>query len=292
MKPPKFEYYAPETTAEATELLRQNGAEAKVLAGGQSLMPLLNMRLVRPQVIVDINGVRDLEYTSATPDGGLVIGALTRQRSLEQDPLVGERFPIIPLAMSHLGHVQIRNRGTIGGSLAHADPAAELPALALALDAQVILTSNGNQRTVEARDFFLAPLTVIMEPEELLTEIRIPPLHGDWRWGFQEVCRRDGDFALVGAAILLRLDQDGACAECRLSMFGVAPTPVRLAEVEEMLAGQRLDNQLLAQAGQMAAQTLEPESDIHASAAYRKEVGGVVARRTLALALGNSPPEN
>ena len=288
MKPPKFEYFAPETVAEATELLGRYGVEAKVLAGGQTLMPLLNMRLVRPQVIVDINRVQDLEYISAPLEGGMVMGALARQRSVELDPVVRERFPIIPVALSHLGHIQIRNRGTIGGSLVHADPAAELPALALALDAQVILTSKGDQRTVEARDFFLDPLTVNIEPEELLTEVRIPPLQGDWRWGFQEVCRRDGDFAMVGAATLLRMDQDGVCAECRLSMFGVGPKPVRLAEVEEMLAGQRLTGQLLAQAGRLVAQTLEPDSDIHASATYRKEVGGVVARRTLASAIGNS----
>ena len=228
MKPANIEYFAPTDLAEALDLLEQSGDEAKVLAGGQSLIPLMNMRLARPKVVIDINRIPGLDYISPRPEGGLAIGALTRQRSVERSGLAQEMTPVLADAMPAIGHFQIRNRGTVGGSMVHADPTAELPALGLALDAEFVLTSSSNQRVVIAEDFFVDSQATAIEPEELLTEIRIPPRSADWRWGFQEVCRREGDFALVGAVALLELDGDGVCRAARIRMFGVGGKPVRI----------------------------------------------------------------
>ena len=222
MKPAKFDYYAPTTQDEALELLGQHGYDAKVLAGGQSLMPMMNLRLARPAVVVDINRVEGLSGI-ASDDGGVTIGAMTRQRQIERSSEVAERFPVISAAIPHIAHFQIRNRGTIGGSLAHSDPAAEIPALCLALNAEVTAASGSGERTIAASDFSLGLLTTALEPEELLTQVRLPSLdgEGEWRWGFREVCRRDGDFALCGAITLIRLDGNNVCQEARIAMFGV-----------------------------------------------------------------------
>lgn len=288
MKPAPFDYCAPTDLAAALDLLAQHGDEAKVLAGGQSLMPLMNMRLARPQVIVDINRITELEYVSQTPEGGFVIGALTRQRALERSSVAREHNPLLAAALPLIGHFQIRNRGTIGGSLVHADPAAELPALSLALEAELVLKSAAQERVVRAEDFFLSYLTTAIEPEEMLTEIRLPAWQTGWGWDVQEVCRREGDFALVGAVSLLQVDDNGACQAVRLTLFGVGGTPVRVRRAEEILRGQRIDDEALAEVAKVVAEELDPESDIHASAAYRKEVGGVMARRTLAKALSRA----
>lgn len=285
MKPPIFEYFAPTSLGEATDLLRQYGDEAKVLAGGQSLMPLLNMRLVRPKALVDINRIPQLDYISPTAGGGLAIGALTRQRAVERSLLVRERVPLLPEALPFVGHFQTRNRGTVGGSIAHADPAAELPALSVALGAEIVLAGDGHQRVVKAEDFFLTFLTTAMAPGELLTEVRFPALGSDWGWGFQEVCRREGDFALVGAVSLLQLDDDGVCRGVRITMFGVGGTPLRLPRAEEAMLGPKLTRPVIKEAARLASEALEPASDIHASAEYRKEVGGVLVGRTLEAAL-------
>ena len=285
MKPPKFEYLAPASLVEAKDLLHQYGDEAKILAGGQSLMPLLNMRLVRPGVIVDINRISDLDYISAGPGGGLAIGALTRQRTVERSGQIRETMPLLAEAMPFIGHFQTRNRGTIGGSMAHCDPAAELPALSLVLEAELVLAGAGGERVVRAEDFFDTYLTTALTPDELLTEMRIPALHGQWGWGFEEVCRRQGDFAMVGAVSLLQLDDNETCRSARITMFGVGQTPARIRPAEEILIGQRLDGPVLTAAAQAVSAELEPDSDIHASAEYRKEVGGVLAMRTLKAAM-------
>ena len=282
MKPAKFDYYAPDTRDEVLELLEQHGYDAKVLAGGQSLMPMMNLRLARPAVVVDINRVEGLSGI-ASDDGGMTIGAMTRQRQIERSAEVGEQFPVIAAAVPHIAHFQIRNRGTIGGSLAHSDPAAEIPALCLALDAEVTAASSSGERAIAAGDFSLGLLTTALEPEELLTQVRLPALVGDghWRWGFREVCRRDGDFALVGAIALLQLDGGNVCREARIAMFGVGEGPVRASEAEASLAGKLVDAEARAEAAALVSAAVEPGSDIHASAEYRKEVSGVMARRAL-----------
>lgn len=288
MKPAPFDYCAPTDLAAALDLLAQHGDEAKVLAGGQSLMPLMNMRLARPQVIIDINRIAELEYISQTPAGGFTIGALTRQRALERSSLVREQSPLLAATLPLIGHFQIRNRGTIGGSLVHADPAAEIPALSLALEAEFVLKSAAQERVMGAEDFFLSYLTTAIEPEEMLTEIRLPAWQPGWGWDVQEVCRREGDFALVGAVSLLQVDDNDTCQMLRLTLFGVGATPVRVRRAEEMLRGQRVNDEALAEVAKVVAEDLDPESDIHASATYRKEVGGVMARRTLAKALSRT----
>jgi CO/xanthine dehydrogenase FAD-binding subunit len=283
MKPPKFDYYAPTTLDEALELLAQHGDDAKVLAGGQSLMPLLNMRLSRPSVIIDINRVAGLDYVEEDNGGGLKIGSMTRQRTLERSPLVQRNNPLIVQAMSQVGHFQIRNRGTIGGSVVHADPAAELPALCLAMDAQLVLSSSSGQRVANAGEMFLTYFTTSIEPTELITEIQLPALPAVW--GFQEVSRRHGDFALVGAVTLAGLNSDRAATDARIVLFGVDGTPVRVEEAEQKLQGRALDEDALEEASEAVKVALDPETDLHASAEYRKEVGGVMVRRALEEAL-------
>ena len=202
---------------------------------------------------------------------------------MERSAEVQEQFPLISAAIPHIAHFQIRNRGTIGGSLAHSDPAAEIPALCLALDAEITAASNGSQRTIAASDLAIGPLTTSLEPEELLTQVRLPALDGDgeWRWGFREVCRRDGDFALVGAIALLRLDGGNVCQEARIAMFGVGDGPIRASEAEASLVGRAVDAEARAEAAALVSAAVDPGADIHASAEYRKEVSGVMARRAL-----------
>jgi CO/xanthine dehydrogenase FAD-binding subunit len=288
MKPAPFEYFAPVDLPEALDLLAQYGDEAKILAGGQSLMPLLNMRLARPRVVIDINRISDLAYIAPGGDGALTIGALTRQRAIERSAAVQTHHPMLAAAMPYIGHFQIRNRGTVGGSIVHADPAAELPALSLALEAQFVLRSATQRRVIDAADFFLTYLTTAIEPVEMLTEIRLPAGGSQWGWGFQEVCRREGDFALVGAVAMLRLGDHAVCQAARLTMFGVGGISVRLGMVEEILSGRQIDDRRLDQVEKIVAAELEPDSDLHASAKYRKEVGGVVARRALEAAFANA----
>ncbi len=282
MKPAKFDYYAPTTRDEVLELLGQHGYDAKALAGGQSLMPMMNLRLARPAVVVDINRVEGLSGIVAD-SGGITIGAMTRQRQIERSAEVGGRFPVIAAAIPHIAHFQIRNRGTIGGSLAHSDPAAEIPALCLALNAEITAASSDGERAISAGDFSLGLLTTALEPEELLTQVRLPALEGEgeWSWGFREVCRRDGDFALVGAIALLRRDRENVCQEARIAMFGVGDGPIRASGAEAALAGRVVDAEARAEAAALVSAAVSPGADIHASAEYRREVSGVMARRAL-----------
>mgnify|MGYP000023448007 FL=1 len=285
MKPARFDYYSPSSRDEALELLGQYGDDAKILAGGQSLMPMMNMRLVRPKVVIDINRIAGLSHISPRRDAGLAIGAMTRQRELERSALVLETAPLLSWAIPYIGHFQIRNRGTVGGSLAHSDPAAEIPAVCLTLDTEFELASSGGERTVKAEDFFLNHLTTALEPVELLTQIRIPQTVGNWRWGFQEVCRRDGDFALVGAATMLHLDDKGICLEARITTFGAGGTPMRMDAAEEYLSGSSVNADDRSEAARLVSDALDPISDIHASAKYRQDVAGVMVRRALEQAL-------
>ncbi len=279
MKPAPFRYVAPRSVDEAVAVLAEHGDEAKILAGGQSLVPLLAMRLARPAVIVDINGIRSLAYIRRKEER-LHVGALTRQRAVERSPLARRWAPLLWEAIRFVGHPQIRTRGTIGGSIAHADPSAELPAVAAALDGEVVVRRPEGERTVAASDFFTGYLTTALGPADLLTEVRFtlpaPPAGA----AFLEVARRHGDFAIVGAAAVLRRS-DGGVADARLVFVGVGPGPVRAVDAERSLQGSPGSTKGFAEAARLAAERLDPDDDIHASAAYRREVAAVMARRAL-----------
>lgn len=291
MKPASFEYFAPIELEEALELLQRYGDEAKILAGGQSLMPLMSLRLARPKVIIDINRLSTLSSISPGPNGGLTIGALTRQRAVERSIMVKERSPLLAATMPLIGHFQIRNRGTVGGSLVHADPAAELPAVSMVLGAEFVLKSAHSERIVRAEDFYLDYMTTVIEPNELLTEIRIPERRPGLGWAIEEVSRRRGDFAMVGVAVLVELDEKGSCQDGRIALFGIGGKPVRMQRAEGILRGRELDKRALADISKRVSDDLDPDSDVHASADYRREVGGVLTRRALEKALVRAKEE-
>jgi len=278
MKPATFEYYDPTTLDEALDLMSRFGEEARPLAGGQSLVPLMNFRLLRPAHLIDLNGVSELSFLK-TEYGVLRIGATTRQRALERSTDIGQGWPLLSEAASFIGHIQIRNRGTVGGSLAHAFPAAELPMAMVTLDASFVLEAKNNQRTVGAEDFFISYMTTVLEPGELLAEVRVPPLPTNTGWSFQEVSRRHGDFALAGAASVLALDANGHIHHARLTLTGT--TPIRAARAEQLLLGQKLSESLFREAARLATEGIEQDSDIHGSAAYRRNACEVLARRAL-----------
>jgi CO/xanthine dehydrogenase FAD-binding subunit len=278
LKPAAFDYYKPKTLAEALSLLAQFGDGAKPLAGGQSLVPMMNMRLARPAQLIDLNGLRELDYLKVE-NHELRIGAMTRQRGLERSPIVAAGWPLLREAIHYVGHVQIRNRGTVGGSLVHAYPSAELPVAMTALEASMVLRDLQGARTVPASKFFIDAMTTSLKTAELLVEIRVPQVAPRTGWSFQEISRRHGDFALMGVAGLLTLRGDGTIERARLVFCGA--TPHNAAKVEPHLAGKRPETGLLGDAAKLAAAELEPESDIHASAEYRKEVAKVLARRAL-----------
>jgi aerobic carbon-monoxide dehydrogenase medium subunit len=290
VKPAAFEYADPETVEEALALLQRFGGEAKILAGGQSLVPMMAFRLVRPGHIIDVNRIRSLDYVTATSDGGLVIGAMTRQEALERSPEVKARVPLLAEAAPYIGHTAIRNRGTIGGSLAHADPAAELPAVVTALGATLVIGGTHGKRVSTAAEFFRGYLATSLEPSELLLEIRIPPSAPRTGTAFLEVSRRHGDFALVAIAVSVTLDRQGTCAAAAVVGAGVGPGPVRLA-VENVLQGERPTPGLFEHAAASAQASVSPDSDLHASAEYRKHVTGVLTRRALAIAFQRATGE-
>jgi len=281
MKPPRFDYASPSTLAEAVRLLADGGGDAKVLAGGQSLMPLLAMRLARPALLVDLGRVAGLDHVREE-GGELVIGSMATKRSVERSPLVRERQPLLHAATVLIGHPQIRNRGTVGGSFAHADPAAEYPAVGVALGARLRVAGPVGERVLEAADFFLGPLTTALGPADVIVEIRFPALPPRTGWSFQEVARRAGDFALAGATATLSLDARGRVDDACLVIFGTGTAPVRAREAEAALAGERPEPAALAAAAARAAAGLEePHSDLHATGEFRRHLAGVMARRAL-----------
>ncbi len=287
MKPAAFAYFDPTTTAEAVELLGALGDEAKVLAGGQSLVPMMNMRLAKPEAIVDINRVKELAYIKEADDG-LLIGALTRQRAVERSSIVKKRSSLLAEAILSVGHLPIRSRGTIGGSLAHADPAAELPAVLLALDGWVQASSTRGTRRIPAAELFIGPLLTSLQPDELITEVCFPLLPPGTGTAFLEVTRRHGDFAVVGVAACVTLDQQSACTRASIALLGAGETQVRATQAEELLIGSRLDERAITAAGAAAMAGLDPVGDVHASPEYRKQVAGVLTQRALALAWGRA----
>ena len=283
MKPAPFDYHAPETLEEVLHLLAEHGDEGKIIAGGQSLVPMLSMRLARPAQLIDVNGVAGLAGIELT-DGALRIGATTRERDVERSPLVGPNAPALHEALPLIGHLAIRNRGTVGGSIAHADASAELPAVAMATDATMVVQGPSGERVVTADEFFLGHYTTAIEDDECLVRIDIPTATASAGWSVQEVARRHGDFALVGVAAMVALAADATIAEARLCLFGVGERPLRVAAVESALVGAAATTETFASAAADATRDLTPGSDIHGSGEYRRHLAEVTVRRALAAA--------
>jgi len=285
MKPAPFAYHRPATLDEALALLAEHGGEAKPLAGGQSLIPAMNFRLARPAVLVDLNRVAELGYVRAGRDG-LQIGAMTRQRAVERSEAVRSAAPLLAEAMPFIAHPQIRNRGTVGGSLAHADPAAELPAVMLALEARFRARGPQGERWIPAGEFFTGILETALGPDELLLEVVVPKSPARTGYAFAELARRRGDYALVGVAARVTLDRRGRCQAARITLFSVGDGPVLAAAAAAMLDGQEPSPEAMRAAADAAAQRdIDPPSDIHASAAYRRRLAAVLTRRALARAV-------
>jgi CO/xanthine dehydrogenase FAD-binding subunit len=278
LKPAPFEYVAPHSVEEALAALRQNIPDGRILAGGQSLMPLLNLRLTKPKILVDLNGISGLDGIRETA-GSISIGAMTRQRRVERASLVQERCPILAEAIRHIGHVAIRHRGTIGGSLVHADPAAELPAVALALEAKFEVARDGIDRTIPAEEFFIDYLTTALAPDEILRQIVFPIVRPSSGYALEEVTRRHGDFAIAGVVAIVDVDDVGKIADARVALFGVAPTPARARKVEGALIGR--EPNAIPDAAALVEDFLDPPGDIHASSAYRKHAAAVLTARAL-----------
>lgn len=290
MKPAPFDYVAPHTLDEAVAALARGGADAKVLAGGQSLVPLLNFRLARPSLLVDLNRIPELAYVHVRNDG-VAIGAMTRQVTIERDSELAIKQPLLNEAIRWVGHPAIRSRGTIGGSLAHADPAAELPAVAVCLDARLTVLSPRGRRTLAAEGFFKGYLTTALKPDEILVETLLPSLRPRTGQAFVEFARRHGDFALVGVAVSVQLDGE-SIRDARIVLTGVGGKPVRAREAETVLIGGSITDRVGA-AADAARTAIDPEADIHASKEYRAHLAGVLTERAIrtacARALGDTP---
>jgi CO/xanthine dehydrogenase FAD-binding subunit len=282
MKPAQFDYVSPSTVDAAVEALVASNGEGKVLAGGQSLLPLLNFRMARPAVLVDLNGIEGLSYIEDRGDR-IAIGALTRHRELEHSPLIASKLPVMSAAMRHVAHLAIRNRGTIGGSLSHADPAAELPMLATFYEAGILVQGPSGRRTIFPEEFFVDALTNCLEPEEIVVEVEFPILKQDG-WAFEEVARRFGDFALASIAVSVRRGTSGLEA-ARVAVMGVADTPRRLREAEEELVAMELDDRTADRFSEIVVSLVSPNDDLHASAEYRKHLLAQLAKRALRTAL-------
>ena len=281
MKPPRFQYCAPRILDDALVLLEQQGDEAKILAGGQSLVPLLNMRLAAPACLVDINRISELNYIQPEEEY-LAIGATTRQSQVERSVLAQEKHPLLIETIWHIGHMQIRNRGTVVGSITHADPAAELPALLTCLDGSVLLQKSTGERLLKAEEFFRGYLETALEAGEMVVEARFPWVDPRAGWAFMEFARRAGDYALVGAAAVLTPGEDGTCQEARIAYSGVAGSPVRAPAVEQFLVGSTLDERALRGAADLAREVVSGEmSDVHATVEYRRVLTAELTRRVL-----------
>ena len=282
MKPAPFEYYPPRTLEEALSLLAQHGDEAKALAGGQSLIPAMNFRLAQPAVLIDLNGLHELSYIQSEDGGGLRIGAMTRQRAVERSPLVRREAPLVHEAMPFIAHPPIRNRGTVGGSLAHADPAAELPAVSLALDARFRAQSAKRARWIAAGEFFTGLFSTALGADELLVEIVLPRLAARSGCAFEEVSRRHGDYALVGVAAAVALDERERCAQARIALMSIGDRPVLAEPAAQLLKGEIPSAESIRAAANAAAHgDIDPPADIHASSAYRRQLVSVLIRRAL-----------
>lgn len=281
MKPPRFYYCSPHMLDEALALLDRNSEDTKVLAGGQSFVPLLNMRLASPAYVVDINHIAELQYMEQE-DSYLAIGATVRQRQVERSPLVQEKHPLLVEVIKHIGHMQIRNRGTVVGSVAHADPAAELPALLTCLNGEVLVQSIHGERVIKAEEFFTGYLSTALEPGEMLTEVRFPLLAPKAGWAFLEFARRSGDYALVGAAAVLTPAADSLCISAHIAYLGIAGAPIRGYDVEAAVVGTALDESTLGAAAEASRVLVSDDmEDVHASVEYRRVLTGELTKRVL-----------
>jgi len=282
MKPAPFEYYAPTTVDEALERLAEHGYDAKVLAGGQSLIPVLNFRLAEPSVLVDLNNISELFYIQPADDGGLRLGTMARHNQVERDPLVAERAPLVHETLPQIATPQIRSRGTFGGSIAHADPAAELPAVSVALNGRFKLRSQNGERWVAAKEFFIGMFATLLEPDELLVEVALPPFPPRTGWALLEIARRTHDFALAGVAVVVTLDNHERCQDARIVFLSVGDGPVEAHQAQAVLVGREPNSSVIAEAAHLAAYAdIDPGNDIHASAEYRRHLAEVLSRRAL-----------
>ena len=272
MKPVAFDYYAPTSVDEALDHLAQLGYDGKVLAGGQSLIPAMNFRMARPPALVDINGISDLDYIRSDKDGGLTIGTLTRDSVVEHSPLVQERFGVICEAMDYIAHPQIRNRGTFGGNIAHADPAGQLPGVTMALNARVLIRKKDSQRWVDVKDLFIGPFMTVIEPDELLVEVAIPPLPPRSGASYRQMARQHGAQFQVAVCVVVTLDKKGRCQQATVALLGVSEMTFLSVGASEALAGQEMSAAVIAKAAEAAAAESDPGNDIHASEAYRRHL--------------------
>ncbi len=279
MKLPPFEYACPTTVSEAVALLASRDGDAKALAGGQSLVPMMAFRVASPSLVVDLRKLAELRDIKITADG-VTLGAMVRWRQILDDDRLRTAHPLLVAAVEHVAHYQIRNRGTVGGSIAHADPAAEMPGIAVTCEARIAVTGKTGARVIEAKDFFEGPLMTALQPDEIITEIRLPAWPAKRRFGFQEFARRKGDFALA-AAMLFYDEEGGKARNAHAGAIGVGDTPVRLAAVEQVLNGSVIDEATIAKAEAAASASVNPHDDIHASGAYRKALVGVMVERAL-----------
>ena len=285
MKPASFDYYAPNSMDQALELMREYGDEAKILAGGQSLVPAMNFRIVQPAVLVDINRVPEMGYIREE-DGVLRVGAMTRERQLEFDPMIAQRTPLLAEALPFIAHPQIRNRGTLGGSLVNADPAAELPVLMLALNARLKARNAVSERWIEARDFFLGMFTTALEADEILVDIELPFMSPGTGWSFMEVAPRAGDYALMGVATLVSLDENGTCKRAKLIYLNAGDGPIDAKEASQSLEGEKVSNNLIESAAALASEKeITPYGNVHTSPEFQRHLANVLTKKTLKQAL-------
>ncbi len=280
MKLPAFEYAAPTTVAEAVALLAAGGGEAKAIAGGQSLMPILAFRLAAPKLLVDLRKIPDLNKITIGKDG-VRLGARVRWRDIQDDERLKTAHPLLQVAIAHVAHYQIRNRGTVGGSLAHADPAAEMPGIAVTCDAEITIVGKSGTRTQRAGDFFTGALSTTLAADELITEIRLPPWPAGRRYGFEEFARRRGDFAMAGVALFYDRDERGRAKDVHIGAIGAASHARRLGAAEAALNGRLVDEAAILAAAEAAAAGVDPSDDIHASAAYRRALVATLLERAL-----------
>lgn len=285
MKLPPFEYRSPTTLAEAVAILAAEGGSARPLAGGQSLLPVLAFRLAAPSILVDLRRIPDLRRITID-DKGVHLGAMTRWRDIEGDARLRTAHPLLVAAIAHVAHYQIRNRGTVGGSLAHADPATEMPGIAVTCDATVEVMGPSGARTLAAADLFVGPLTTSLEADEIITGVRLPPWPQARRWGFEEFSRRRGDYALSGVAVFYDHDDERHARDVHIGVIGAADTPARLGDAERSVNGKAVDDATIAAAAAAAAQAVDPPDDIHAPAAYRRALVGTLLERALKRAAG------
>ncbi len=280
MKLPPFAYACPTTLPEAIELLASHDGDAKAIAGGQSLVPMLAFRLAQPTLLVDLRRLADLRGIRIS-DAGVTLGAMVRWRDIEDDERLETAHPLLKAAIAHVAHYQIRNRGTVGGSIAHADPAAEMPGIAITCDAEIAVVGKSGAHVIQAADFFQGALTTALTPDEIIVEIRLPAWPAGRRWGFQEFARRRGDFAMAAAAVFYDQDACGKARNAHVGVIGVGDRPLRLTAVEDVLNGESIDEATIAKADAATSAAVDPQDDIHASAAYRRSLVGTMVERAL-----------